>query len=417
MTLKTTIRIRKRTQTEILLGLLQVLPFFLNWLPGGVKYLLDAAWVILLIFLLRFGTSLDMGKVRSLAGWTAAFFVLTLLVYLTRYQSALYYLWGFRNQFRFYAAFFACALFLTQEDAAQYWALFDKLFWVNGLISLIQYGFFGLRGDYLGGLFGAQQGCNGYTNIFFVIISAKSMVFYLERKEAAGECLRKCAAALLIAALAELKFFFVEFAVITVLAVLFASFSWRKLWLILGGCVGVAVFAALLAALFPEFSGWFSPEQMLQTAGSEKGYSSAGDLNRLTAISGINYRIFENGGQRLFGLGLGNCDHAGFDLLTTPFYREYSYLHYTWMSLSFLYLETGAVGLLFFFGFFALVFFRACKMGKRCSGVGRSFCRISAITAVCCVLIGVYNSSLRTEAGYLAYFVLALPFMSDRRGT
>lgn len=415
MTLKTTIRIRKRTQPGYLLRLLVLLPFFLNWLPGGMKYLLDAAWLILLIFLIRFWKSLDTGNVRGLMGWTAAFFALTLAVYLTRYQSALYYLWGFRNNFRFYAAFFAFSLFATQEDAAEYWALLDKLFWGNAFLSLIQYGLFGLRGDYLGGLFGVQQGCNGYTNIFFVMMVTKSVVFYLDGKERGSRCAAKCITALLIASLAELKFFFVEFAVIIMLAVLFSSFTWRKLWLILGGCVGVAVFAALLSALFPEFAGWFSPEQMLQIAGSEKGYSSAGDLNRLTAVSDINYRVFENRGQRLFGLGLGNCDYSGFDLLTTPFYRDYSYLHYTWMSFSFLYLETGALGLLFFFGFFALVFFRARRMDRCGTGVRRSFCRVSAILSICCIMIGVYNSSLRTEAGYLAYFAMALPFMPDRR--
>ena len=35
--------------------------------------------------------------------------------------------------------------------------------------------------------------------------------------------------------------------------------------------------------------------------------------------------------------------------------------------------------------------------------------------AICCILIAIYNSSLRMEAGYMAYFVLALPFVESAK--
>ena len=37
------------------------------------------------------------------------------------------------------------------------------------------------------------------------------------------------------------------------------------------------------------------------------------------------------------------------------------------------------------------------------------------IFAICCILIAIYNSSLRMEAGYMAYFVLALPFVESAK--
>lgn len=404
------ITIPKRTQPGWLARLLVVLPFFLNWLPGGAGYLLDIIWAALVVFLIRFWKVLDTRKINGLALWVLGFLGLTMAVYLVQFQSAWYYLWGFRNNFRFYAAFFSFALFLKQRDVEDIWRLFDKLFWLNFLISLIQFAVLDLRGDYLGGLFGVEQGCNGYTNIFLAITVTKSVVFYLEGMGSSGRCLAKCAAALLLAALAELKFFFVEFAVIVLLALVFAGGPRRKFLLVAAGIAGAGVCALLLYRLFPEFGGWFHPSAMLQTATADAGYSSAGDLNRLTAIPDINQRFFENFWQRLFGLGLGNCDYSGFTILTAPFYRAYQNIHYTWMSHSFLYLETGYLGLGFFFGFFILVFLCAGRQEKRCGGRRKAYCRTGRIVAVLCLMIGIYNASLRSEAGYFAYFALALPF-------
>ena len=65
-------------------------------------------------------------------------------------------------------------------------------------------------------------------------------------------------------------------------------------------------------------------------------------------------------------------------------------------------------------GFFVLVFFLA-RRAARTSGADKMYCHIASIMAICCVLIAIYNSSLRTEAGYMAYFVLALPFVGGTK--
>lgn len=420
MTTSLTIRLPKRSQPGWLVWLLVVLPFSFGMLmdllglPSAVKYLLDLSWLSALVYLLRFYRSLDLKRGKGMFLWASVFFLFTLAVYPVRYQSGLYYLWGIRNNFRFYVAFAAFAAFLTPGDGAAFLGMFDRLFWINAAVSAVQFLCFGLRGDYLGGIFGAEQGCNAYTNLFFVIVLTKSVVHCLEKKEATPVCLAKCAAALLVAGLAELKFFFIEFGAILVLAVLFTGFTWRKLWLLLGGTAGILAGAALVAALFPGYGDWFRLDWILEAASADRGYTSSGDLNRLNAIAVINEKIFGHWGQRWFGLGLGNCDTASFAFLDTPFYQTYASLHYTWLSTAFWYLETGYLGLVFFFGFFLLIFFCAVRLEKRSRGVAKTWCRMGKIMAVLCVLIAIYNSSLRTEAGYMAYFVLALPFVGDR---
>lgn len=417
MNSKFSIKIKKRSQPGWLMWLLIMLPFLLGTLhdflglPRAIRYLLDAAWFFLLWFLVRFQRSVHTKGTRGLAAWVTAFLVYALLVYLVQFESALYFLWGVRNNFRFYAAFFAFAAFLTPKDAEDYLNVFDKLFWVNVPVSLVQFFTMGLKGDYLGGIFGVEQGCNAYTNIFFIIVVAKSVLFYLEKRETAWKCVSKCAAALLVAAMAELKFFFVEFLVIIVLAVLFTNFTWRKFWVIVGGFAAVLISVALLASLFPNFVGWFSVEWLWEAATSDRGYTDSGDLNRLNAIPVINELWLTNWGERLFGLGLGNCDTSAFAIVNTPFFEKYSGMHYTWLSYAFVYLETGYIGLMFYFGFFVMTYFRIRRIEKRSDGAAGTYCRIGRILAVCCMMIAVYNSSLRTEAGYMAYFALAIPFV------
>lgn len=413
---KLTVTIKKRSLTGWLVWLLIMLPFFfgtlidLLGLPSVLKYTLDVAWCILAVILFLSKRNRRGAKINNLMIWVGLFLLYTALVYIVQFQSPLYYLWGVRNNFRFYIAFFAFMAFLSQSDVDDYFKFFDVLFWINVVVSLAQFFGLGLARDYLGGIFGAEQGCNGYTNVFFVIMITKSILFYLEKRESALSCVAKCVAALLVAALAELKFFFAEFAIILVLASLFTSFTWRKLWVISGGFAAVVAFAALLSALFPIFSNFLSLEFFLNTGLSDKGYTSSGDLNRLNAIPQINELWLKNWGEQLFGLGLGNCDNSAYDFLTTPFFKLNVDMHYTWLSYAFMYLETGYLGLLFYYGFFALVYLKIRKIERRSEGIVRTYCRIGRILAICCVLISVYNSSLRTEAGYMMFFALAVPF-------
>lgn len=147
--------------------------------------------------------------------------------------------------------------------------------------------------------------------------------------------------------------------------------------------------AALLTQVFPSFAGWFSLEWFLETALSNKGYTSSGDLNRLNAIPRINELWLTNWGQRLFGLGLGNCDTSTFAFVNTPFHEKYGDMHYTWLSYAMMYLECGWIGLIFYFGFFVLVYFGIQKIEKRCDGIARTYCRISRIMAVLCAIIAI----------------------------
>lgn len=416
-----TITIKKRTQSCWLTMVLILFPFALGTLndllglPYGLRYILDVVWLLLVPMLFVNQRLIRRSKTGTLLAWGAVFLLYTLLSYTLNFQSPLYYLWGVRNNFRYYVVFIAFAAFLTLDDIETCLDLFDKLFWIDIVISLFQFFVLDFEQDYLGGIFGTEIGCNGYTNIFFLIVVTKSVVFYLGKKESMGTCISKCVAALLVAALAELKFFFVEFLMVIALAVLFANFTWRKLLIVVGGVSAAFVGAYLITYFFPIYVDWFTLEWILEVATASRGYTSQGDLNRLTAIGSINDLWLKTWDQRLFGLGLGNCDTSSYEFLNTPFFRQNGDMHYSWISYAHMYLECGWIGLIFYIGFFVCVYFAIQRIEKRGGRHIRQYCQITKIMAVMCVMLAIYNASLRAESGYMVYFVLAIPFALEKQ--
>ena len=380
-----TLKIQRRTQPEICIWIVLIMPFLfgtifdLLHLPSILKYTLDIAWLFLLMlmFLNLKSQSDKVAKNKVLFIWCLAFFVFTLVGYIFNFQSVFYYLWGIRNNFRYYVFFLACILFFKIGDVPIFFKLLDVLFWINVVVCFVQYFILHIRGDWLGGIFGTTIGCTGYTNMFFVIVSLKSIIFCLNKKESILSCILKFGAMFVIAAFAEIKFFYVIFVLIIAMAFLMTDFSWRKLVIVALGLLGLMVGATLLAVVFPGSAGFLSIDSIYNYAASEGGYTASGDINRLTAIPIISKSFLTNGFKDFFGLGLGNCDTATFSLFQTPFYAQYSHINYNWFSVAFMFL----------------------------------YGQMASILSVCCILIAFYNSTLRFEAGYMAYFVLALPFI------
>ena len=410
------ISFKKRSQTDWLLWCVVLLQFFMPFLievlklPHLLRYSLDVVWALLFVYMILAQRRKKKTGTGALGVLIAVFFAYVTIDYLFQFQSGWYYLWGVRNNFRFFVTFLAVAMFLKSKDVEYYFKVFDIFFWINMAVTLVQFFALGVDGDQLGGVFGTQTGANGYSIIFFVVVLTRSLLFYLDKKEPLRLFLLKSAVALLIAALAEIKFFFIAYILIVGLAILFTNFTWRKFWVVVGSFAAVAGFAALLILVFPESENFLTWDFILEYAGSDKGYTSDGDLNRLNAIRIINEEWLRDGWQQLFGLGLGNCDYANFDFLLTPFFENYGDMHYHWFSYAFLYLETGWIGLIFYFSFFILIYFQTRKLEKKSDGKVKNYCCMSRILTLFCMLLSVHNVALRTEAGYIMFFALAVPF-------
>ncbi len=406
-----------RPQGQALIWCILLLPFLCPFLmevlgfPSLVRYLMDLCWVG--------GAGFALMQVRRLRGavpfccWIGVFLAYVLIAYCFLFQSPFYFLWGLRNNFRFYLFFLTVICLVRKKDRGDFLRCLDMLFWVNFLITLVQFFLLDYEGDFLGGIFGVQKGVNGYTNIFLVICLTRSVLWFFNGQENMLLCFLKVGACILIAALTELKFFFVETAVILVLCAMITKFSWKKLALMGFSAVVLVAGAVLLLRYFPEFTWFFRLDTLLEAAISEKGYTLTGDLNRLNAIGRISRELMDSPWDQIFGFGLGNCDTASFGFLQTPFSVQYEHLHYSWLSTAFWFLETGWIGLVLFFGFFGLVFWKANKLRSQ-GGENQPYCQLAMVMAVICCLVGVYNASLRTEAGYMAYLIMAFPFVGQK---
>lgn len=56
-----------------------------------------------------------------------------------------------------------------------------KIYIINFFICLVEFGL-GYSGDNIGGIFGTQSGCNGYLNLFLIVVSAIYVTEYLEKR-------------------------------------------------------------------------------------------------------------------------------------------------------------------------------------------------------------------------------------------
>lgn len=420
MSTKKMLRIEKRSMAQwmilwiLLLPLLWGILFEALHIPSAFKYTADIIWVILLGLMVMRQKIIVSKRVLSLVILVLVFFLYSLVSYLLNYQSVIYFLWGMRNNFRFYVFFFAVMMFLQEKNAEKCYQMLDILFWINAPIVLIQYFILGYKQDFLGGIFGTESGVNATTIIFFAVVISRSLLLYMERKESFSLCASKCIVSLVISVLAELKFYFVFFLIMLILSVLLTSFSWRKLLMFFVGAVAVYITSALMVELFG-FEGFMSIENIWQLA-TQKHYSSNDTVNRLSAIPTLSEMLVPEWKNRLFGFGLGNCDTSSFDICNTPFYQMYGYLRYTFFSCAFLFLEVGYVGLFIYVCFFVICGFLIYK-GIREERCNKLHGRIALIIAALSLVLVVYNACLRTEAGYIVYFILALPFLDRESDT
>ena len=413
------ISFRRKSKAEWVTLFVMFMPFlffvlmeFLH-VPSLIKYTIDIGWIYLLACILKYRPKFPNAPSLKLAVIVSLFFFFALVSFLGNFQSPMYLLWGIRNNARFFVFFFSCIFFVSAQSVRNYLLFLDKVFWINFPIVLFQFFALGYDRDHLGGIFGVEKGCNGYLNIFLIIIIARSLLWYLYKKEKPSTCLTKIAISLITAVLAELKVFFVELIIIIAFLFLRTRFSARKLLITVVAGIGLVASMELLVTIFPQFVDWYRLENIWGAISSEKGYTASGDMNRTTALTIALTRFLPTAWDKIFGLGLGNCDYAAFSFLITPFYKAYGRLNYVWFSSSFLALETGLAGLAIYIGFYLYIYLAVSKM-PRTNMESEMYGQLVRIMVIMCIVLIFYNSSLRSEAAFMMYYVLAIPFVRNK---
>lgn len=390
--------------------------------PGYVAYVLDLFNIILISYVIVNGKMIKYRNSRVGLWIILSFFCSTVIGLIAVEGSPILYIWGFRNIFRYYAYFISCIALLDISDVLEIIPKFKKIYIINFFICLVELGL-GYSGDNIGGIFGTQRGCNGYLNFFMIVISAIYVTEYLEKKIGLMQTMIAIMSCFFLMAIAELKVYLFELPVIILIGMLNAKFSFRKIIIIMLGVCGIAVGISMLGHYF-ESSGldFFTSDAITKYMG-DRGYTNSGDLSRMNAVSQL-YERFLNGNLlgTLFGIGLGNASYsAAFSFFNSRFYLLNQALHYQWFTDAIIFIETGTVGLMLYELFFIRIFTYSRKINKRiANGYSndiskqlRCVVQVAGITAILCIINSVYNSALNMDAGYMAFFVFAVPAIVD----
>ena len=202
-------------------------------LPSFLSYVTDIINILLLFCIFKIkGTKLDQVGGRYIRISIGAFCISVVIGIIINIVPPLLILWGARNLFRGIIFIIACVRFLDEEDVDKIFKIFFFAQLINLLVTLYQYLVLGINQDYLGGIFGIEQGCNGATNIFCVILLTYFGVNYINKKMPIHLFAIIAISTLIIAALAEIKIYYIEFALIIVLVILFSKPSFRTFFVV-----------------------------------------------------------------------------------------------------------------------------------------------------------------------------------------
>ena len=336
------LKIKKRSVSEWMLYFVFFYPFLqaalTEWIgvPDIIKFLIDACLIYLLIEMF-FHPSIYINKsLMPFFALVVIFLFYTLITYFFNFQSPFYYLWGLRNNFRFYVAFFAFVLLVQWDDVKKWFNALEFLYVINFFVILVQF-FGGKEQDFLGGIFGVQRGCNGSLVLFLTIIVGKSILEFMRGEGKAIKCFIIAASSLLISAMSELKFFFVIFIIILLLSALMTKQSLKKLLFLIFSAIAIGFFASILSAWYKSFDSFLSFENLLNAL-VNPNYATDEDIGRFTAIPVISENFLQGFWDKLFGMGLGNADESSLAIFHTPFYDSYHTFHYSYFSYAMMFL-------------------------------------------------------------------------------
>lgn len=318
-------------------------------------------------------------------------------------------IWGSRNVYRFVLFFVSCVILLRKEDVSRFQKVFPKIYVVNAALAVFQHFVLGLDGDYVGGLFGTIQGCNGALTIFLNIAISYFIAGYLCGNEKLIQIVIHSILYFLVAAVSETKGNYIFFLLIVAVALLVSKKSLKTFGIICVAFISLVVGMYLLNKYFP------GSLVFLLNLNEANSYMSASYFGTVTftrnaALSVANKVFFkDNTWLYLFGYGIGACDTSSF--FSSPFYDMYGYMNYRQLSSSMTVLQNGYTGLAIYFLFFIYMFILGLfKSGKS----QKSNTKQVMIMTCCLAAFGIGDSfyaSLYVDAAYWLFFALAIPLV------
>lgn len=389
--------------------------FFISiGIPSSVVYLND--FLLLILFVLMLSSKNKVILLFKKIGFS--YFITILFIYLiynianslVHLVNPLHLIWGIRNYFRFFVFFIECFFILEEKDIEKIFNILIISQIINFTISIYQYVRLGLIQDRLGGIFGTEIGSNAYTNIFFCIIVSFSLSKYFNKKISLIPVIFILGSTLIVAALAEIKIFFIEFILILIIIMLLEKVAFRSFVILIISIVAIIVSLMIFRSILPNhFEVLINKNNFIDYG------NNAYSIDRFHALTQLNNVIFVNNPlSKIIGEGMGSFEYSGFNFLTSNNYLRWGYLHYDWFSHSFIYLEQGIIGFIMYI--ITIISIMIFAFQKRKLLILYKFGYLFSFTISMCFIYIIniwYNQSTRIEASYLFFSIIcAIPVIS-----
>lgn len=390
-----------------------VMSFFTDVLrfPNMITYVTDLINMSILVFLLinwkKMQETIKKSCFTVEAILVSFYFALACFTAFFNGVKPTLFIWDMRNSFRFFVFLFACIAFLDQKDVDRIYGLLLGAHILNIAACLYEYFVLHLVRDNVGGIFGSELGCNNKLNVFLCVVMVYSTCLFIYKKISLKILLFYLISSILIAAVAELKVFYLELAIVLFLAV---CLNLSKVRMVGFGMIGIFVLLVGLNAikrLFPLHYEYLTNFRlMLQYVSSEDNFGYY--ISRTHPFSQID-RIFFHGNilRNMFGYGFGNCVFSSrFDQLTSSFYKLYGHLNYPVLTSAFVFLETGYIGTMLHLAILIYPVFYAFRSTCRYKRL-RFHRDVTAFLGIIFLVIYFDCQALGWECAYLIYFCIA----------
>lgn len=375
--------------------------------PSLIRYFLDINCIFLiLLFFPKVKNLVNDKSSKKLSAYIFFYMVATIAFSIIRRTPIGQVAWAARNNYLFIFFFFICAYSLNLDDVKRIMKNTVRLQAYNILCAVYEYFIIRKTGDNLGGMFGTAQGCNGYINVYLCIITAYSIIQYVNKKASLAYLSYIVLSSIVLAVASELKFYFIELAIIIIVSSVLTNINPKNGMMVIVGVMALFVGFQILTALDP------TSAELLHDFDRISEYSKVTYDNkviaRATPFSQINDYFFRgNVFYNLFGYGFGACESSEtFAWANSSFATAYGQLGYRNLSTAMLFIETGYVGIVAFIAILVGIFVNAQKL-KQKNIQNRSFYAFSQVVSVILIANVWYNSSIRREIAYLSFFCLS----------
>ena len=379
-------------------------------LPNYTYYAADALNIIIFIYAVRKVRCLKHIKGISIIGGLLFIFVIdTLIGVVGNHVPMGLTICGTRNIYRYILFMFSCLVFLSEKDINSFLKLLPKVYSANFILVLFQFFFQGKRGDFLGGIFGIAQGCNGATTIFLNIFIAIEIAMYLYNKISFGKIAIYSIVYLIIAALSETKGNFLFFVVIVIIALMISKKSFKTIGYGITALLAIAIGINILNIYFPGSADFLFDFDKANSYMDAKYFGTV-TFTRNAVLQVANEYFFKDSTWLyLFGYGLGACDMSSF--FVSPFFLRYGYMNYRQYSSAMTVLQLGYIGLIVYIAFFVVVAVAAIRNTANDNDVEYKFLNVAVACIAIFAIADSFYASLYIDMGYWIFFVMAIPWI------